>query len=97
MIWFLRIAAMIVLVSMLCVTTWASSFVALWKMPRELDLMPFDAKLHRLASIAAVVPAASTTSPAAVFPTYRRVCYREQDVVEQRTCGWSHASTEDQK
>ena len=41
MIWFLRIAAMVVLVSMLCVTTWASSFVALWNMPREVATHPW--------------------------------------------------------
>lgn len=41
MIWFLRVAALIVLISMLCVTTWASSFVALWKMPREVATHPW--------------------------------------------------------
>ena len=41
MIWFLRITAFIVLISMLCVTTWASSFVALWKMPREVATHPW--------------------------------------------------------
>lgn len=41
MIWFLRIAALVVLVSMLCVTTWASNCVALWKMPREVATHPW--------------------------------------------------------
>jgi predicted permease len=33
MIWFLRIFFSVVLVTMLCVTTWASNLVALWKTP----------------------------------------------------------------
>lgn len=41
MIWFLRIAAIVVLLSMLAVTTWASSHVALWKMPREVATHPW--------------------------------------------------------
>lgn len=41
MIWFLRIAAIFVLLSMLCVTTWAGDFVALWKMPREVATHPW--------------------------------------------------------
>jgi len=41
MIWFLRIAAFAVLIAMLCVTTWASNFVALWKMPREVATHPW--------------------------------------------------------
>jgi len=41
MIWFLRVAAMVVLLSMLCVTSWASHFVALWKMPREVATHPW--------------------------------------------------------
>jgi hypothetical protein len=41
MIWFLRIAAITVLLSMLVVTSWASSFVALWKMPREVATHPW--------------------------------------------------------
>ena len=41
MIWFLRIAFAIVLFAMLCVTSWASSFVALWKMPREIATHPW--------------------------------------------------------
>lgn len=41
MIWFLRIAAMVVLLSMLAVTGWASSVVALWKMPREVATHPW--------------------------------------------------------
>jgi len=41
MIWFLRIAAIVVLLSMLAVTSWASSIVALWKMPREVATHPW--------------------------------------------------------
>lgn len=41
MIWFLRIAFVVVLVSMLAVTTWASGIVALWKMPREVATHPW--------------------------------------------------------
>ena len=41
MIWFLRVAAIVVLLSMLCVTTWASDLVALWKMPRALATHPW--------------------------------------------------------
>jgi len=41
MIWFLRIAALVVLATMLCVTAWASHFVALWKMPREVATHPW--------------------------------------------------------
>jgi hypothetical protein len=41
MIWFLRVAAIVVLLAMLCVTTWASDFVALWKMPRALATHPW--------------------------------------------------------
>jgi hypothetical protein len=41
MIWFLRIAFMAVLVSMLCVTGWASSVVALWKTPRAVATHPW--------------------------------------------------------
>ena len=41
MIWFLRIVFGVVLIAMLCVTTWASSFVALWKMPREVATHPW--------------------------------------------------------
>lgn len=41
MIWFLRIAAIIVLLSMLTVTSWASHCVALWKMPREVATHPW--------------------------------------------------------
>ena len=41
MIWFLRSAAIVVLIAMLCVTTWASSHVALWKMPREVATHPW--------------------------------------------------------
>lgn len=41
MIWFLRIAFIIVLLAMLAVTTWASGFVALWKMPREVATHPW--------------------------------------------------------
>ena len=41
MIWFLRIAFTVVLVSMLCVTTWASSIVALWDTPRAVATHPW--------------------------------------------------------
>ena len=41
MIWFLRIAFSLVLIAMLCVTTWASGFVALWKMPRAVATHPW--------------------------------------------------------
>ncbi|MCE9612198.1 MAG: DUF1475 domain-containing protein [Chthoniobacter sp.] len=41
MIWFLRIAFSLVLLAMLGVTTWASTFVALWKMPREVATHPW--------------------------------------------------------
>ena len=41
MIVFLRIAFTIVLVAMLCVTSWASNFVALWKMPRAVATHPW--------------------------------------------------------
>ena len=41
MIWFLRIAFSVVLIAMLCVTSWASGFVALWKMPREVATHPW--------------------------------------------------------
>lgn len=41
MIWFLRIAFSVILLAMLCVTTWASGFVALWKMPREVATHPW--------------------------------------------------------
>jgi len=41
MIWFLRIAAMVVLFSMLGVTSWASHGVALWKIPREVVTHPW--------------------------------------------------------
>jgi len=40
-IWFLRVAAILVLLSMLCVTAWASHCVALWKMPREVATHPW--------------------------------------------------------
>ena len=41
MIWFLRIAFGVVLIAMLCVTSWASAFVALWKMPRAVATHPW--------------------------------------------------------
>jgi len=41
MIWFLRILFSVVLVSMLIVTGWASSKVALWKTPREVVTHPW--------------------------------------------------------
>jgi predicted permease len=40
-IWFLRIAAVVVLISMLTVTSWASHFVALWNMPRAVATHPW--------------------------------------------------------
>lgn len=41
MIWFLRVAFIVVLISMLAVTTWASGHVALWEMPREIATHPW--------------------------------------------------------
>jgi hypothetical protein len=41
MIWLLRIAFGAVLISMLCVTGWASSLVPLWQTPRALVLHPW--------------------------------------------------------
>jgi hypothetical protein len=41
MIWFLRLAAIVVLLSMLAVTSWASGHIALWKMPREVATHPW--------------------------------------------------------
>ena len=41
MIWFLRIAFIAVLLSMLGVTGWASSEVALWKTPRAVATHPW--------------------------------------------------------
>jgi hypothetical protein len=41
MIWFLRIFFIVVLVSMLGVTGWASSRVALWETPREVATHPW--------------------------------------------------------
>ena len=41
MIWFLRIAFSVVLIAMLCVTTWASSVVALWETPRAVATHPW--------------------------------------------------------
>jgi predicted permease len=41
MIWFLRVAFGIVLIAMLCVTAWAGSIVALWKMPHDLATHPW--------------------------------------------------------
>ena len=35
MIWTLRIVFVVVLVTMLAVTTWASNIIALWRMPAE--------------------------------------------------------------
>jgi predicted permease len=40
-IWFLRLAFSLVLVSMLCVTSWASAHVPLWQTPRQLLLHPW--------------------------------------------------------
>ena len=41
MIWFLRLAFAVVLVAMLCVTSWASFEVALWKTPRAVATHPW--------------------------------------------------------
>ncbi len=41
MIWFLRIAALCVLVTMLCVTSWASLQMPLWQTPRAVALHPW--------------------------------------------------------
>ena len=41
MIWFLRIVFSAVLIAMLCVTTWASSIVALWDTPRAVATHPW--------------------------------------------------------
>ena len=41
MIWFLRIAFGTVVLTMLCVTTWASNLVALWKTPHEVATHPW--------------------------------------------------------
>jgi predicted permease len=41
MIWFLRIVAILVLITMLTVTTWASNYVALWNMPRAVATHPW--------------------------------------------------------
>ena len=41
MIWFLRIAFMFVLVTMLCATSWASYQCALWKTPQALVTHPW--------------------------------------------------------
>jgi hypothetical protein len=41
MIWLLRAAFSVVLISMLCVTSWASAHVPLWQTPRELVLHPW--------------------------------------------------------
>lgn len=41
MIWFLRIAFSLVLVSMLAVTTWAGNSVPLWNIPREVYSHPW--------------------------------------------------------
>jgi hypothetical protein len=41
MIWFLRIAFTLVLLSMLGVTTWAGSHTALWAIPREVYSHPW--------------------------------------------------------
>lgn len=41
MIWFLRIAFIGVLLSMLAVTGWASSVIALWKTPRAVATHPW--------------------------------------------------------
>jgi hypothetical protein len=41
MIWFLRIAAIVVFISMLTVTSWASHCVALWNTPRNVATHPW--------------------------------------------------------
>jgi predicted permease len=41
MIWFLRIAFIIVLIAMFAVTGWASSVVALWNTPRAVATHPW--------------------------------------------------------
>jgi len=41
MIWLLRIAFAGVLITMLCVTSWASALVPLWQTPRALVLHPW--------------------------------------------------------
>ena len=41
MIWFLRIAFGIVVVTMLCVTSWASAHVPLWETPRAVVMHPW--------------------------------------------------------
>ena len=41
MIWFLRIAFILVLISMLAVTSWASNIVALWNTPRAIATHPW--------------------------------------------------------
>lgn len=41
MIWFLRVVAIAVLISMLMVTSWASQAVALWNMPRAVATHPW--------------------------------------------------------
>src|ERR1700722_8392970 len=41
MIWFLRIAFSVVIICMLCVTSWASAQVALWKTPQEVVTHPW--------------------------------------------------------
>jgi hypothetical protein len=41
MIWFLRFFFSVILVAMLCVTTWASSIVALWETPRAVATHPW--------------------------------------------------------
>ncbi|MEO6784802.1 MAG: DUF1475 family protein [Chthoniobacteraceae bacterium] len=41
MIWFLRIAFIVILISMFAVTGWASSVIALWKTPRAVATHPW--------------------------------------------------------
>ena len=41
MIWTLRIVFSVVLIAMLCVTTWAGSIVALWNTPHEVATHPW--------------------------------------------------------
>jgi hypothetical protein len=41
MIWFLRVAFTGVLITMLCVTTWASSIMPFWNTPQSIVLHPW--------------------------------------------------------
>jgi hypothetical protein len=41
MVWFLRMAFALVMVAMLAVTSWASTFVALWEIPKSVYAHPW--------------------------------------------------------